>query len=177
MDLERQLVLTKDNITVNIDTCVYYRIVDPKLAYYTLSSIMASVAEVTYATLRTFCGEYTLQDLLEKRQEISDQIEEFVFGKVNKWGVYVEQIFIKDMTITPDLMKDLSMTSKTERLSKAKIISAEADVQSAKLMHQAADILNSKAAMQIRYLEILQSISKGSGQKLLFMPLSSSEFD
>lgn len=74
MDLERQLVLTKDNITVNIDTCVYYRIVDPKLAYYTLSSIMASVAEVTYATLRTFCGEHTLQDLLEKRQEISDQI-------------------------------------------------------------------------------------------------------
>jgi hypothetical protein len=69
------------------------------------------------------------------------------------------------------------MTSKTERLSKAKIISAEADVKSAKLMHQAADILNSKAAMQIRYLEILQTISKGGGQKLLFMPLSSSEFD
>lgn len=177
MDLDRQLVLTKDNITVNIDTCVYYRIVDAKVAYYTLSSIMASVAEVTYATLRTFCGEYTLQDMLEKRQHISDQIEEFVFGKVNKWGVYVEQIFIKDMTLTQDLQKDLSMTSKTERLSKAKIISAEADVQSAKLMHQAADILNSKAAMQIRYLEILQSISKGSGQKLLFMPLSSHEFD
>ena len=56
------------------------------------------------------------------------------------------------MTITPDLQKDLSMTSKTERLSKAKIISASADVESAKLMHQAADILNSKAAMQIRYL-------------------------
>ena len=68
MDLERQLVLTKDNITVNIDTCVYYRIVDPKLAYYSLSSINASVSEVTYATLRTFCGEYSLQDLLEKRQ-------------------------------------------------------------------------------------------------------------
>lgn len=56
------------------------------------------------------------------------------------------------MTITKDLQRDLSMTSKTERLSKAKIISAEADVKSAKLMHQAADILNSKAAMQIRYL-------------------------
>lgn len=56
MDLERQLILTKDNITVNIDTCVYYRIVDPKVAYYTLSRIVPSVAEVTYATLRTFCG-------------------------------------------------------------------------------------------------------------------------
>ena len=67
-------------------------------------------------------------------------------------GVFVEQIFIKDMMITADLQTDLSMTSKTERLSKAKIISAAADVESAKLMHQAADILNSKAAMQIRYL-------------------------
>ena len=171
------MILTKDNITVNIDTCVYYRIVDPKVAYYTLSNIMASVAEVTYATLRTFCGENTLQDLLEKRQEISDRIEEYVYGKVNKWGVYVEQIFIKDMTLSQDLQKDLSMTSKTERLSKAKIISASADVESAKLMHQAADILNSKAAMQIRYLDVLQMVSKGSGNKLLFMPLSSNEFD
>ena len=67
-------------------------------------------------------------------------------------GVYVEQIFIKDMMIDARLQRDLSMTSKTERLAKAKIISAEADVKSAKLMHQAADILNSKAAMQIRYL-------------------------
>lgn len=74
------------------------------------------------------------------------------------------------------MQRDLSMTSKTQRLSMAKIISAEADVRSAKLMHQAADILNSKAAMQIRYLDILQLIAKGGGQKLLFMPLSSDEF-
>lgn len=92
-------------------------------------------------------------------------------------GIYVEQIFIKDMMIAPELQRDLSMTSKTERLSKAKIISAEADVRSAKLMHQAADILNSKAAMQIRYLEILQSVAKGAGGKIMFLPLSSEEFD
>lgn len=77
------------------------------------------------------------------------------------------------MTIDPGLQKDLSMTSKTERLAKAKIISAEADVKSAKLMHEAADILNSKAAMQIRYLEILQAVSKGGGGKIMFLPLSS----
>lgn len=50
---------------------------------------MQSVAEVTYATLRTICGENTLQDLLEKRQAISDTIEEFVYQKVNKWGIFV----------------------------------------------------------------------------------------
>ena len=92
MDLERQLILTKDNITVNIDTCVYYRIVDAKLANYIVSSVMTSVAEVTYATLRTICGENTLQDLLEKRQEISDTIEDYVYEKVNRWGT-LSQIF------------------------------------------------------------------------------------
>ena len=56
MDLERQKILTKDNITVDIDTCVYYRIVDPRTAFYTMSNIKLAVAEVTYATLRMVCG-------------------------------------------------------------------------------------------------------------------------
>jgi erythrocyte band 7 integral membrane protein len=61
MDLQRQLILTKDNITVNIDTVVYYRIVDAKKATYRVKMISASVCEITYATLRTICGEHTLQ--------------------------------------------------------------------------------------------------------------------
>lgn len=65
---------------------MYYRIIDPKIAYYTIANIQLSVAEVTYATLRTICGENTLQDLLEKRQEIADIIENYVYEKVNKWG-------------------------------------------------------------------------------------------
>ena len=56
MDLERQLILTKDNITVNIDTCVYYRVVNPKISHYTVANNMLAVAEVTYATLRSVCG-------------------------------------------------------------------------------------------------------------------------
>ena len=86
LDLDRQLILTKDNITVNIDTCVYYRIIDPRIATYRIANIVMSVAEVTYATLRTICGENTLQDLLEKRQEIADKIEEYVYEKVDRWG-------------------------------------------------------------------------------------------
>jgi len=86
LDLERQKILTKDNITVDIDTCVYYRIVEAKTAFYKIADIVLSVAEVTYATLRTICGEHSLQDLLEKRQEIADVIESYVYEKTNKWG-------------------------------------------------------------------------------------------
>ena len=84
--MDRQKILTKDNITVDIDTCVYYRLVNPKMAHYKIADMVISVAEVTYATLRTICGENTLQDLLEKRQEIADLIEDYVFEKTDKWG-------------------------------------------------------------------------------------------
>ena len=88
----------------------------------------------------------------------------------------MEQIYIKDMILSKELQTDLSMTAKTKRLAESKIISAEADVQSAKLMREAADILSSKAALQIRYLEILQFMAKGAGSKILFLPLSTEEF-
>lgn len=90
--MDRQKILTRDNITVDIDTCVYYRIVDPKVAYYKIADIVLSVAEVTYATLRTVCGENTLQDLLEKRQEIADIIEDYVYEKTSKWGKLAFQL-------------------------------------------------------------------------------------
>ena len=81
------------------------------------------------------------------------------------------------MVMSRELQTDLSMTAKTRRLAESKIISAQADVEAAKLMRESADILNSKAAMQIRYLVILQLMSKTEGNKLLFLPLSSHEFD
>lgn len=56
--------------------------------------------EITYASLRTICGEYTLQDLLEKRQHIADEIEKFVDKAVEGWGLFVEQVFIKDMILS-----------------------------------------------------------------------------
>ena len=88
----------------------------------------------------------------------------------------MELIYIKDVLLSKELQTDLSMTAKTRRFAESKIISAKADVESAKLMRETADILNSKAAMQIRYLEVLQYMARSAGNKILFLPLSTSEF-
>lgn len=140
---------------MNIDTTVYYRVIDPRKAAYRVDNLNNSVEEITYATLRQICGEHTLQDLLEKRQDIADQIEKFVYDQVKRWGVYVDQIFIKDMQLTPEMQNDMASAAKQKRIGESKVISAKADVESAKLLREAADILDSKAAMQIRYLETL----------------------
>ncbi|CAD8125477.1 unnamed protein product [Paramecium sonneborni] len=171
IDLERQLVLTKDNITVNIDTIVYYRVVDVMKSAYRVKMIVEAVKEITYATLRTICGEHNLQEIIENRQKIADEIEAFVFDVVSEWGIYLEHIFIKDMLMNEELQNSLSNAPKAQRLAQSKIISAQSDVSAAKLMREAADMLDSRAAMQIRYFDTIQMIAKNHNPKILFLSM------
>jgi erythrocyte band 7 integral membrane protein len=78
MDLARQSIITKDNVSINIDASVYYRVSNARYAYYRVQNFSQAIAEVTYAILKNTCGQFILQDLLEKRQEIADDIEKQV---------------------------------------------------------------------------------------------------
>lgn len=96
MDLSRQVpfaltqnIITKDNVSINIDASVYYRVVNARYAFYRVQNISVAIAEVTYAILKNTCGQFILQDLLEKRQEISDDIEKQVDQYVEEWGADV----------------------------------------------------------------------------------------
>lgn len=82
----------------------------------------------------------------------------------------IEDIFIKDIQLSQDLQETLSSAAKERRLAESKLISARADVDSAKLMRQAADMLNSKVAMQMRYLETLKLLGQSGGSKMIFLP-------
>lgn len=83
------MILTKDNITIDIDTIVYYRLIDVVKSTYRVKDIVSAIQEITYATLRSVCGEHTLQDLLENRQIIANEIELHVFEVVAAWGIFL----------------------------------------------------------------------------------------
>ncbi len=89
MDLQRQNIITKDNVSISIDASVYYRVINSRYAYYRVQNFNVAIAEVTYAILKNTCGQFILQDLLEKRQAISDDIEKQVDQYVEEWGVDV----------------------------------------------------------------------------------------
>lgn len=78
MDLQRQNIITKDNVSISIDASVYYKVINSRYAHYRVQNFNVAIAEVTYAILKNTCGQFILQDLLEKRQEISDDIEKQV---------------------------------------------------------------------------------------------------
>jgi erythrocyte band 7 integral membrane protein len=108
--------------------------------------------------------------VIERREEIAQSIREIIEETAASWGVQVESMLIKDIVFSQELQDSLSMAAQSKRTGEAKVIAARAEVESAKLMRQAADILASPAAMQIRYLEAMQAMARTSGSKVIFLP-------
>ncbi|KAL4446010.1 hypothetical protein ABPG74_011002 [Tetrahymena malaccensis] len=169
IDLDKQSILTKDNVVVTIDATVYFRVKDPKLAIFRIENYQLAIEQLTYSCLKNTCGQYVLQDLFDKREEISSDLRIEVDKYTDEWGIDVENILIKDIALSQDLQQSLSSAARERRLASSKLIQAQADVESAKLMKEASNELNSKAAMQIRYLETIKMISQ-QGARVIFLP-------
>lgn len=175
IDLNRQTVITKDNVTMNIDAVVYYKIVNVEKAIYTVSDIHSAVTELSCATLRDVTGHKTLQEILEKRDELTELIQKIVSEKTDTWGIRIEGIKLKDIIMSAELQETMASAAKASRQAESKIITAKAEVDAAKLMRQASDILDSNAAMQIRWLETMRSLASSSNAKVIFMPTEHKE--
>ncbi|KAG7663969.1 uncharacterized protein J8A68_002530 [[Candida] subhashii] len=169
-EIPAQKCFTKDNVSVIITSVVYYNIIDPPKAIYSISNIHEAIMERTQTTLRDVIGGRILQDVVEKREEIAESIEHIIAKTAFDWGVQIESILIKDLTLPDKVQSSLSMAAEAKRIGEGKIINAKAEVESAKLMRKAADILASKPAMQIRYLDALQNMAKSPGTRVIFMP-------
>ncbi|EXJ67730.1 uncharacterized protein A1O5_09076 [Cladophialophora psammophila CBS 110553] len=170
VEVPRQVCMTKDNVTLNLTSVIYYHITSPHKAAFGISNIRQALVERTQTTLRHVVGARVLQDVIERREEIAQSIGEIIEEVASGWGVQVESMLIKDIIFSNDLQDSLSMAAQSKRIGESKVIAARAEVESAKLMRQAADILSSAPAMQIRYLEAMQAMAKTANSKVIFLP-------
>lgn len=175
LDLVKQSVITKDNITACIDTAVNFKITNPRYAIFRLDNLNDSVKNLCYSALRTVIGIYTLNEVQEKKAEITAQLQKYLNEHVKTWGISIEQIFITEIILNHDLQETLSSAAKMQRAAESKVISAKADIESAKMMREAADTLSSAAAMQIRYFETIQHLVHAPAQKVVFIPFIQDE--
>ncbi|KAJ3361467.1 hypothetical protein HDU91_003893 [Kappamyces sp. JEL0680] len=169
-DIPRQVVLTKDNVSIKIDSVLYWEVDNPYTAIYLVADVQKALIDRTQTTLRMVLGNKTLQDTIEHRVQIAQEIRDVIDETAESWGVKVESILIKDVILGEDILANISAAASQKRIGESKVIAAQAEVNSAKLMREAADILNSPAAMQIRYLETLQAMAAKAGTKVIFMP-------
>lgn len=170
VEVPRQVCMTKDNVTLNLTSVIYYHITSPHKAAFGISNIRQALIERTQTTLRHVVGARVLQDVIERREEIAQSIGEIIEDVASGWGVSVESMLVKDIIFSNDLQDSLSMAAQAKRIGESKVIAARAEVESAKLMRQAADILSSAPAMQIRYLEAMQAMAKTANSKVIFLP-------
>lgn len=134
--------MTKDNVNLSLTSVIYYHIISPHKAAFAISNIRQALVERTQTTLRHVIGARVLQDVIERREEIAQAIKEIIEDTASGWGVNVESMLIKDIIFSQELQDSLSMAAQSKRTGEAKVIAARAEVESAKLMRQAADILS-----------------------------------
>ena len=170
VEVPQQVCMTKDNVTVRLTSVIYYHIVSPHKAAFGIANVRQALIERTQTTLRHVVGARVLQEVVERREEIAQSIGEIIEDVAAGWGVQVESMLMKDIVFTAELQESLSMAAQSKRIGESKIIAARAEVESAKLMRQAADILSSAPAMQIRYLEAMQAMAKTANSKVIFLP-------
>lgn len=175
VDLRRQALLTRDNVTIIIDAVVYWKIMDPYKSTFLIDNLDEAIREMSKTTLKEVMGNVLLQEAFEKREVLSKKIRDIIDRPTDAWGVHVTRVLVQEILLAKDTQDSLSSAAIAKRTAEGKIIYAQAEVDSAKLMREASDILDYPAAMQIRYLDYITDLASSRNCKVVLMPASSNK--
>lgn len=170
MDVPKQEVITKDNVTVNVDAVVYFKVIDSKKAVFETTNYAYATSTFAQTALRDVTGNFDLDELLSKRDEISSQIKEIVDAQTDKWGIDIESVKLQNIELPSDMKRAMAKQAEAERERRAAIISAEGEKASAAAVAEAAELLaKTPGGLNIRTLQTLEKISTDPSQKTVIL--------
>ncbi len=170
VDVPNQEVITRDNIPVYINAVVYYRIIDAPKAVLEVENFRYAVSQLAQTTMRNAVGERTLDELLQKRNEIADMIKIDLDKKTDPWGIDVQMLELKDVIIPDNLKRTISKEAEAEREKRAVIIKAQGDREAAHNLAEAARTLNeTPGAMHLRTLQSVNDLSSDQSNTTIWM--------
>ncbi|CAO1319818.1 unnamed protein product [Diamesa serratosioi] len=168
-DVPPQEVLSKDSVTVSVDAVVYYRISDPLKAVIQVANYSHSTRLLAATTLRNVLGTRNLSELLTERETISHTMQLSLDEATDPWGVKVERVEIKDVSLPTSLQRAMAAEAEAAREARAKVIAAEGEMKASRALKEAADVMaDNPAALQLRYLQTLNSISAEKNSTIIF---------
>ncbi len=174
MEIPAQDVITRDNVSVKVTAVLYFRVVDPVKAVTEVESYLYATSQIAQTTLRSVCGEVELDDLLAKRDEVNQRVQDIIGRRTDPWGVQVAAVELKDIDLPQEMQRAMARQAEAERERRAKIIQAEGEYQAAEKLTSAAAIMAKEgSALQLRYLETLRQIATENNSTILFpMPIN-----
>jgi len=170
IDVPKQEVITKDNVTVGVDAIVYFRVLDPSKALLETTNYVYATTNFAQAALRDITGNFELDELLSKRDEISVQIKEIVDKETDKWGIDIENVKLQNIELPGDMKRAMAKQAEAERERRAAIIAADGEKSAAQAVSEAAALLaRTPGGIQIRTLQTLEKISNDPSQKTVIV--------
>jgi len=171
MDVEPQDVLTLDNISLKVNAVIYFRIVNPEDAITKIEDAYMATSKLAQTTLRSTLGQYQMDDLLASRDKINHTIQASLDKATEAWGIKISNVEIKHIDLPKDMQRAMARQAEAERERRAKVISAEGELQRAEKLKEASNILaGSPSALQLAYLQSLNEIA-GEGTHTIIFPL------
>jgi regulator of protease activity HflC (stomatin/prohibitin superfamily) len=170
VDVPNQEVITKDNIPVQVNAVIYFRVKDAAKAVIEVEDFVYATAQLAQTTMRNSIGEYTLDQLLQERSEVAGLIRKIVDEASDPWGIDVQSVELKDITLSESLKRTIAKVAEAEREKKAVIIASEGEVLAAENMSKAATILaRTPGALHLRTLQSINDISSDQSNTTVWM--------
>ncbi|MCK4799596.1 slipin family protein [Candidatus Parcubacteria bacterium] len=169
VDVPDQDAITKDNVSVNVNAVLYYKVDNAESAIIKVEYFDYAVSQLAQTTMRDVVGEVTLDELLSKRDIISDRIQEIVDRATDPWGIKIVSVDLKHIELPEDMKRVIAKQAEAEREKRAVIIKAEGEVVAADNMSKAAGILaKSNGALHLRTLQSINDLSSDQSNTVIF---------
>ncbi len=173
IEIPSQDVISRDNVSMKVDAVLYFNVVNPERAIIKVQSFLPATNMLAQTTLRAVLGQHDLDEMLSERKKLSADIQGMLDTQTEIWGIKVSNVEIRTVELTENMVRAIAKQAEAERDRRAKVIHAEAELQAAQTLANAAKILGSTpAAMQLRYLQTLTEIGAEQNSTVVFpMPI------
>jgi regulator of protease activity HflC (stomatin/prohibitin superfamily) len=167
-DIQPQDIITRDNVTVRVNAVTYFNVVDPVRSVIAIENYVYATSEIAQTTLRSIIGQVDLDDLLVKRDEINQQLQQIIDQVTNPWGVKVTLVEVKDVELPETMRRAMARQAEAERDRRAKVIHALGEHEAAEKLGMAAEVLEvHPAAMQLRLLSTMTEVAADNNSTLV----------
>ena len=169
MDVPSQDVITRDNVSVKVNAVVYFRVVDPEKCVLHIEDYYFATSQLAQTTLRSVLGTVPLDQMLSNRDEINSRLQAILDNQTEHWGIKVSNVEVKQVDLPENMQRAMAREAEAERERRAKIISADGELQRASRLAEASQMLaTSPSALQLAYMQTLTEIAGNKTNTIVF---------
>ncbi|MDH5360116.1 MAG: slipin family protein [Gammaproteobacteria bacterium] len=169
MDVPSQDVISRDNVSVNVNAVVYFRVIEPDKSIIQVENYYEATSQLAQTTLRSVLGQHELDEMLAERERLNADIQSILDQQTDAWGIKVINVEIKHVDLDESMIRAIAKQAEAERTRRAKVIHAEGEMQAAEKLLEAARILSQQSqALQLRYLQTLTEIANDRSNTIVF---------